>query len=114
MDYLGGALDSVALLGDFNAHMGWVDRNGLPELNPCGVFLLNSIVIGCKSPGVGGVQGGYGKGLLVGLGECLANHQTTQERKAGLGPGCAQPGRRTADSGWVYHVSKTRDLCQWN
>lgn len=44
------------------------------------------------------VRGGYGAGLSVSLlKEVLVNHLTTQEGKAGLGSGCAQPGRRTGD-----------------
>ena len=55
---------------------------------------------GCqsKNPGVGGVRGGHGEGLSVGLKEVLANRSATQEGKAGLGSGCVQLGRRTADS----------------
>jgi len=46
---------------------------------------------------VGGVRGGHGEGFSVGLKEVLANRLATQEWKAGLGSGCAQWGRRTAD-----------------
>lgn len=37
-----------------------------------------------KNSGVGGVCGGHGEGLLAGLKEVLANHQTTLEAEAGL------------------------------
>jgi len=50
-----------------------------------------------KNLGVGGVQGGFGEGLSVGLKEVLANRLATLEGKTGLGSGCAQSGRRTAD-----------------
>jgi len=61
--------------------------------------------------GVGGVPGGYEEGLSVGLKELLANHSATQEGKAGLGSGCAQSGRRTADKDivgrWKEHPTNT-------
>jgi len=37
------------------------------------------------------------KDFRLALKEVLANHPETQEGKAGLGSGCAQSGRRTAD-----------------
>lgn len=33
--------DSVVLLGDFNAYLGSDSKNGLPDLNPSGVLLLD-------------------------------------------------------------------------
>jgi len=62
------------------------------------IFIINRHNhIMCVGAGVGGVRGGHGEGLSVGLKEILANCPATQEGKAGLGSGCAQSGRRTAD-----------------